>query len=83
MKMDFQIIISQKVKELKVAMSKMKLRCKDKETIWTVSTMSCLWKLIKFSVIMWDGKNATKMSIKIRVATCCCAHGRMCTFTAE
>lgn len=43
----------------------MKLCCKDKKTIWTVSTMSCLWKLIQFSVIMWDSKNGTKMSIKI------------------
>lgn len=73
----------QKVKQLKVALCKTKLSCKDKETIWTVSTMSCLWKLIKFSVIMWDGKNGTKMSIKICVATRPCAHCRVCTLTAE
>lgn len=32
--------------------------------------MSCLWKLIKFSVIVWDSKNGATMSIKICVATC-------------
>lgn len=34
-----------------------------------MSTMSCLWKLIKFSVIMCDCKNGAKMSFKICVAT--------------
>ncbi len=30
--------------------------------------MKCLWKPIKFSVIMWDSENGTKMYIKICVA---------------
>lgn len=47
----------------------MKRCCKDKETTWTVSTTSCLWKLIKFSVIVWESKNGAKMSIKICVVT--------------
>lgn len=34
---------------------RMKLCGRDKETIPAVSTMSCLWKLIKFSVMAGDG----------------------------
>ena len=76
---DFQIIISTAKSERieRNFVQNETLLAKIRKTIWTVSTMSCLWKLIKFSVVMWDSKNGAKMSIKI----CCVAP--LCTFTAE
>lgn len=38
--------------KVEVALCETKLGCKDKGTIWAVSTTRCLWKLIKFSVNM-------------------------------
>lgn len=37
----------------------------DKDAVWTVSTVSCLWKLIKSSIIVWDSTTIAEMTIKI------------------
>lgn len=39
----------------------MKLLGRDKETIQAVSTMSCLWKIIRFSVMAGEKKNKKNM----------------------
>lgn len=48
---------------------RMKLRGRDKETIQAVSTMSCLGKLIRFSVMAGDECKKTKNDVFLRYAS--------------
>lgn len=47
----------------------MELRGQDKETIQAVSTMSCLWKLIKFSVKEGLKKRCKEVSLRYVVTS--------------
>lgn len=61
----------------------MKLCGRDKETIPAVSTMSCLWKLIKFSVMAFEQvKKKKKKWCKDAFLRYASPHVRMCMFTA-
>lgn len=59
----------------------MKLCGQDYETILAVSTMSCLWKLIKFSVIAGDRLKEKRTWCKDVFLRYASPHVRMCMFT--